>query len=61
MNAERLLVINNFYGKEAIFNLPKDLELEGTTSILISNYSDTENNIKKLTLRPYEAIVFHIK
>jgi len=60
MKAERLLVINNFYGKEVTFNLPRDLELKGTSTILISNYRNTENNINKLTLRPYESIVFYI-
>jgi len=59
--AERLLVINNFYGKEANFTLSEGLKLKGTSTILISNYKDTINNIEKLTLRPYEAIVFHIK
>jgi len=59
--AEGLLVINNFYGKEANFTLPQGLKLKGKSTILISNYKDTINNIEKLTLRPYEAIVFHIK
>ena len=59
--AERLLVINNFYGRKTNFILPKELLLKGTSTILISNYSDTINNIEKLTLRPYEAIVFYIK
>ena len=58
---EKLLVINNFYGKETIFNLPEGLSLNGQSTILISNYKDTLNNIGKLTLRPYESIVFHIK
>lgn len=60
-NDERLLVINNFYGREAVFNLPKELKLEGQSSILISNYKDTVNNIKALTLRPYESVVFYLK
>lgn len=58
---EKLLVINNFYGKEATFNLPGDLLIKGQSTILISNYKDTVNNIEKLTLRPYESIVFYIK
>ena len=58
---EKLLVINNFYGKEAMFNLPGDLLIKGQSTILISNYKDTVNNIEKLTLRPYESIVFYIK
>ncbi|MCB2313818.1 alpha,alpha-phosphotrehalase [Clostridium tagluense] len=61
MKKERLLVINNFYGKEVNFILPEGLKFKGKSTILISNYKDTENNIEKLTLRPYEAIVFYIK
>ncbi|MBZ9608766.1 alpha,alpha-phosphotrehalase [Clostridium estertheticum] len=59
--AEKILVINNFYGKETTFNLPEDLLLKGRSTILISNYKDTINNINELTLRPYESIVFYIK
>ncbi|MBW9145916.1 alpha,alpha-phosphotrehalase [Clostridium sp. CM028] len=59
--AEKILVINNFYGKETTFNLPEDLLLKGKSTILISNYKDTINNINELTLRPYESIVFYIK
>jgi trehalose-6-phosphate hydrolase len=60
-NDEKLLVINNFYGIETTFNLPIDLKLQGKSSILISNYKDTINDIEKLRLRPYESIVFYIK
>ncbi|MGH4119472.1 alpha,alpha-phosphotrehalase [Clostridium sp.] len=60
-NDEKLLVINNFYGKDTIFNLPEGLSLQGKSEILLSNYCDTVNNIKSLTLRPYESIVFYIK
>lgn len=59
--SERLLVINNFYGKESVFNLPEDLELKGQSTILISNYEDTINNIEKINLRPYESVAFLIK
>ena len=58
---ERLLVINNFYGKVTDFNLPEGLLPNGKWNILNSNYSDTKNNIKELTLRPYESIVFYMK
>jgi trehalose-6-phosphate hydrolase len=60
-NEEKLLVINNFYGKHTIFNLPEGLNLQGEPKILLSNYSDTVNNIEELRLRPYEAVVFYIK
>lgn len=60
-NDEKLLVINNFYGKDATFNLPEGLVLQGKSEILLSNYSDTVNNTQVLRLRPYEAVVFYIK
>lgn len=60
-NNEKLLVVNNFYGNKTYFSLPKEIKLEGKSVILISNYKDTENNIKELTLRPYESVVFYMK
>ncbi len=60
-NEEKLLVINNFYGKEASFILPEELKLQGQSSILLSNYNDTLNNINEMVLRPYESVVFYIK
>lgn len=59
-NDEKLLVINNFYGKETTFNLPVNLKIEGKSNILISNYDDTINNIENLCLRPYESVVFYV-
>ena len=58
---EKLLVVNNFYGKDTIFYLPEELKLQGKVEILLSNYKDTVNNIEKIFLRPYESVVFYIK
>lgn len=59
---ERLLVINNFYKEETIFELPKKIDLEGSKmKILTSNYKDSSEDIKNLILRPYESIVYHIE
>ncbi|GIM46773.1 trehalose-6-phosphate hydrolase [Collibacillus ludicampi] len=60
-NDETLLVINNFYGKMTTFILPTDVHLYGEYRIIISNYHDTQNNIRELTLRPYESVAFYIK
>lgn len=60
-NEEKLLVVNNFYGKDVTFYLPEGLKLQGNHEILLSNYKDTVNNIEELCLRPYEAVVFYIK
>ncbi|PFA67348.1 alpha,alpha-phosphotrehalase [Bacillus sp. AFS015802] len=58
-DGEKLLVVNNFYGRETEFTLPDEVDVEGWTSeVLISNYKDTENEYGNLTLRPYESVVF---
>ncbi|WP_297630028.1 alpha,alpha-phosphotrehalase [uncultured Clostridium sp.] len=59
---ERLLVINNFYGNESEFELPKDkLELlEYNSNILISNYKDSATEFKSIKLRPYESLVYKL-
>lgn len=59
---EKLLVINNFYGSETIFELPEDITFEGYHSeILLSNYEDSSKEFKRVLLRPYESIVYHLK
>lgn len=59
---EKLLVINNFYGKTTEFILPAELGLNNVQSkILISNYPDTPKEFSKFTLRPYESIVYILK
>ncbi|MGM0753081.1 MAG: alpha,alpha-phosphotrehalase [Bacillota bacterium] len=59
-DGEKLLVVNNFYGHETEFILPEKVEVEGWFSeVLLSNYEDTANEYKNITLRPYESVVFH--
>ena len=59
---EKLLVINNFYGSETIFELPEDITFEGYHSeILLSNYEGSPKEFKRVLLRPYESIVYHLK
>ncbi len=59
---EKLLVINNFYGKESLFKLPTELKLgEYKNKILISNYKDSPTNFREINLRPYESIVYHLE
>lgn len=61
-NDEKLLVINNFYGTDADFVVPSELGLNGLESeILISNYGDSPRAFEKMTLRPYESIVYHLR
>jgi trehalose-6-phosphate hydrolase len=59
---EKLLVINNFFDKETIFELPEKLDFDGYDSkILISNYEDSSKEFKHLRLRSYESIVYHFQ
>lgn len=59
---EKLLVINNFYGHHTVFELPSHLYFdEYESKILISNYSDSSNEFKKVNVRPYESIVYHLE
>ncbi|KIL46604.1 trehalose-6-phosphate hydrolase [Jeotgalibacillus alimentarius] len=62
---ETLLVVNNYYAKETVFEMPESLaeKLEGFTrpDVLIQNYSDVNGDAAHYTLRPYESIVFHYK
>ncbi|MDR0139394.1 alpha,alpha-phosphotrehalase [Metabacillus idriensis] len=61
-DGEKLLVINNFYEQETVFTLPDHVEADGYNSeILISNYPDSAQSIKDVTLRPFESIVYHLK
>lgn len=58
----RLIVLNNFYGEETVVNLPKNLIDDGVkSSILLSNYSDSEELKEEILLRPYESIVYYIE
>ncbi|MCD4837627.1 alpha,alpha-phosphotrehalase [Neobacillus sedimentimangrovi] len=59
---EKLLVINNFYGKETKAVLPSSLNLdEWKSEMLISNYKDSSELRKEIPLRPYESIVYYLK
>ncbi|MDL4840999.1 alpha,alpha-phosphotrehalase [Aquibacillus rhizosphaerae] len=59
---EKLLVVNNFYGKETTYQLPGSIDYSSfESSILISNYQDPAADFTSCTLRPYESIVYHLK
>ena len=56
--SEVLLVINNFYGEEITYSVPH-VQLDGMKQeVLLSNYKDASKDITKLSLRPYESIVY---
>jgi oligo-1,6-glucosidase len=57
---ERLLVVLNFSADTPVFALPTDTTYAGH-DLLIANYDvDTEEDIRLLTLRPYEARVYRL-
>ncbi|MCI0766240.1 alpha,alpha-phosphotrehalase [Bacillus sp. TL12] len=59
LNDEMLLAINNFYGETITYSVPKEIKVNGMKQeILISNYEDSGEEIRKLILRPYESIVY---
>ncbi|MDN4525665.1 alpha,alpha-phosphotrehalase [Fictibacillus fluitans] len=58
---ESLLVVSNFYGKDAEWVLPEAMEsARDKATVLLSNYEDSPT-LEKTVLRPYESIVYHIK
>ncbi|RDY26924.1 alpha-glucosidase [Romboutsia weinsteinii] len=60
LNNERLFIVANFYVNNEEFILGKDIKFEGV-EILLSNYKDSSEDIEKLNLRPYEAIIYKLK
>jgi trehalose-6-phosphate hydrolase len=56
---EKLLVVSNFYGKNTEFLLPEHIDISGLNAeILLSNYPDTSTDFERISLRPYESIVY---
>ena len=57
---ERLLVILNFTGDRPVFEMPAGLSFTNK-ELWISNYEvDADEDIQRLTLRPYEARVYQL-
>ncbi|PEL07639.1 alpha-glucosidase [Bacillus sp. AFS017336] len=55
---EKLLIVANFTKDESTFSYNARYD---EVSILLSNYKDSSLTIEKLSLRPYEAVIFKIK
>jgi alpha-glucosidase len=61
LNNEKILIMTNLFPQETKFTLPVELAVE-STELLISNYEiNPGDDIKKITLRPYEARVYRLK
>lgn len=59
-HGEKLIVISNFYGKEATVDLQLDKAI-ASPDILLSNYPDSPESLEQLNLRPYESIIYYVK
>ncbi|NGM82759.1 alpha-glucosidase [Paenibacillus sp. 7124] len=58
LGSERLLVILNFFGESASFELPAEIGIS-EPELLIGNYDvDRAEDVRSLELRPYEARVY---
>ncbi|WP_018781940.1 alpha,alpha-phosphotrehalase [Bacillus sp. 95MFCvi2.1] len=61
LDNEVLLVVNNFYGETITYSVPDEVQLTGMKQeVLLSNYEDSGEDIRKLILRPYESIVYRL-
>ncbi|UCZ54088.1 alpha,alpha-phosphotrehalase [Bacillus shivajii] len=62
MEGEKLLVINHFYDGEATFEAPEGLGINNYhVELIVSNYTDSPEDPRSITLRPYESLVYHLK
>ncbi|MGX4599631.1 glycoside hydrolase family 13 protein [Faecalimicrobium sp. JNUCC 81] len=59
LNNEKILVVANFDGDNEEFILDKNIDYKNC-EILLSNYKDSNNNIEKINLRAYEAIIYKL-
>ena len=60
LDEDRLLVILNFSENPPVFNLPENISF-AKNELLIGNYTvDSPNDIRQITLRPYEARVYRL-
>ncbi|MBM7694492.1 trehalose-6-phosphate hydrolase [Peribacillus deserti] len=58
-NNEELLVLNNFFNEEVTIEIP-EYKGAGGSSIIISNYQESQDLTNELKLRPYESVVYHL-
>lgn len=57
---DKYLVICNFYGRDRIIEVVDTNDTNVKIQKILSNYVDSEGNLAKLHLRPYESIVYKI-
>ncbi|WP_332634721.1 glycoside hydrolase family 13 protein [Halalkalibacter flavus] len=59
LGEEKLLIVCNFY--EHVQDFSYTIATNENVEILLSNYNDSSLEVKNLTLRPYEAIIYKIQ
>ncbi len=60
LQEERLVVILNFSKNSPVFRLPEEISYS-SAELLISNYDvDVDENVRQITLRPFEARVYRL-
>ncbi|HSD84795.1 MAG TPA: alpha-amylase family glycosyl hydrolase, partial [Anaerolineae bacterium] len=60
LEQDRLLIILNFSRTSPVFHLPETISCS-SAELLISNYNvDVDENIRQITLRPFEARVYRL-
>lgn len=59
---EKILVINNFFSNETVFEMPSEFDLNGyKIKVLLSNYDSSGEDIRRITLRPFESVAYHLE
>jgi oligo-1,6-glucosidase len=56
---QRMLIMVNFFGNEAVFELPENIMYEGV-ELLLGNYEVKGSEIKTIKLKPYEARIYKL-
>jgi len=58
---EKLLVVSNFSSRTTSFTPPEGLDAGKETTLLISNYPDTNEYLSEFVLRPYESAAYYCR
>jgi hypothetical protein len=57
---EKAVVLANFYEQPVTIDLPDWVSKEDA-KVLLSNYEQLSKPGQEITLRPYEAVVYHVQ
>lgn len=59
LNGERILIVTNFFTKEAAFSLPNNVKYSNA-NLMLANYHTDETDLSNILLRPYEARIYKL-